>query len=177
MSACGKCIAHRFAEHLNCFDSHPAKTRAFFACAKMFCFIDLIVKAVVHEVHQVRDNCLCAFLLQKFHQMIVCSGREFYEDFPDNADTRFLDVLYVNGIKISNNLTAYFFVFMVGRVLASKERIALLNPFLMHFIYGTRYGFIRAHSVNTTHKDVTKVYGIYCTQQQLRRKLKARITL
>ena len=55
------------------------------AHTEIFCFVNLIIEAVEHEVQQIGDDSFCPFRLQQLYQMVVCSRHKFDKNFSYNA--------------------------------------------------------------------------------------------
>ena len=69
-------------------------------------------------------------------------------------------------IKVLDNLATEFGKTKISRILQAQEFNTFLFPFFMHGIGRTRSGLIRAHTVKTTHKDITKDNTIHPLGQQ-----------
>ena len=87
-------------------DAQGGNAGGFFAGAQVFRLVQLIVETVQHEIQKIRNHCLRALALQKFYQMIVAGGREFYQDLTDDADPGLFDVQDGNGVKIPDDIPA-----------------------------------------------------------------------
>ncbi len=83
-------------------DTLHAQHRTGLACpslAQRFVLEFSVVDGVVHEIHQIRHDCFCAFLFQQLHQMVVRHRHVFHQNFTHDAHTRLLHVL-VDGQRV-----------------------------------------------------------------------------
>ena len=91
-----QCFVGRAAEEFQCLDTQAAHAGGHFLLAKILRLKFCVLKAVQQEIHQVRHNCFCTFVLQQVYQTIVGRRREFYKDLAYNTNSRFLLISYQN---------------------------------------------------------------------------------
>ena len=107
MTALCESFACRLSYPFNCLNSPVCNSCFGLLEAKVFYLEVLVVEAVAHEIDQIRDNCLSAFGLQKFSQMVICCRQELDKDLTYDTNTRFLYITDRDGIKFMNHFTAH----------------------------------------------------------------------
>ena len=168
----------RAAQFFNCPYAKGGDACRFFAHAKLLCFIYLVVEAVEHKVNQVRHNCLRAFCFQKLYKVVVAGRREFYQNLTDNSHPGFFHILvYGNGVKISDNLSADTVKAEEIHVFAGDEILRDFQPFFMHGIDAAGFLFIGTHPIDAAHKDIAEDGAVSGAHQQIGIQVEARIAL
>ena len=124
-----------------------------------------VVEAVQQKVYKIRHNRLCAFMLQKINQIIVCRRKEFDKDFSYNSYTGLFLIRDRQSIKVMNDLPAKFFEPASGRISFRDKFPADGSPFFIERIGRSFFSLIRTNPVETPHKDISKDCGIHTAQR------------
>ena len=122
----GKCFACRSAQPFYSFDAQVAEQRLGLLESQVGYFEVLVVEAVLHEVDEVRNDCLGSLRLQQVYQVVVGSRKEFDKNLADHAHARFFDIQDLNVVEIRDDVAAELFEFPAGtdspRIRTSERR-------------------------------------------------------
>ena len=128
------------AQPLDCPDTKRGETGGFFAHAKLFRLVNLVVEAVEHEINQIRHHGLSALRFQKLHQMVVAGGRELDQNLAHDAYAGFLQILINgDGVKFTHNLTAHAVKGKEIHVLCGNKFLCTLHPFSVYGIHAAGF--------------------------------------
>ena len=91
--------------------------------------------------------------------MIVSGGREFHQNLPHHPYPGLLDIPQGHSVEVPDNLTAQPLELEEPHMFCGDEFFHGLKPFSVQFIHTAGDGLIRAHSVDTAHKDISELGG------------------
>ena len=110
--------------------------------------------------------------------MVVAGGREFNQNLAHDAYAGFLQILINgDGIKFMHDLTAHAVKGKEIHVLCGNKFLCTLHPFSVHGIHAAGLCFIRAHTVNAAHENVSEGSAVCGAQNQVRIQMKTGIAL
>ena len=172
-----QCFVGRAAEEFQCLDTQAAHAGGHFLLAKILRLKFCVLKAVQQEIHQVRHNCFCTFVLQQVYQTIVGRRREFYKDLAYNTNSRFLLISYQNMVKFIYDLLTKLFIAAPGRMLLHEKCLAASIQPLINFICLARNQFIRTGVIQHLHEQITEDQCIQSLEQHFRCIFESRVFL
>ena len=170
-------LVDRAAEEFQCLDTQAAHAGSYFLLAKILSLKFCVLKAVQQEIHQIRHNCFCTFVLQQVYQTIVGRRREFYKNLAYNTNSRFLLISYQNMIKFIHDLLAELFIAAPGRMFLHEECLAASIQALINFICFPRNQFIWTGVIQHLHEQVTEDQSIQSLEQHFRCIFESRVFL
>ncbi len=150
-----------------------------FGGAQIIGLVHLVVEAVQHKAHQIRNNGLRALGLQRVDQVIVGRVGVFYQDLADDADPGLFEALVNrNRVEIADDVAAHALHLVQGEALrADQEFGAGLCPLLVHGLHGALFQLVGPHAVDAFHQHITENNGEGQPGNKGERDLKAGVPL
>ena len=109
--------------------------------------------------------------------MVITGRREFYKNLTYDTDTRLLDILKRDIVKVTDDSPAQGVEFEQVHVLGGYIVLYYLQPFAVYFVDASRNCFIRAHAIYAAHEDIAKLCADSGTEHQLCVQMETGITL
>ena len=107
--------------------------------------------------------------------MVICRRQELDKDLSDNTDAWFLLITDRDQVKLMYHLMAHLLELAVADTASCQEGNNSLLPDFMFTIDNSVFQFIRTHTVNAFHQDVSKDRTIADAFDQWKGQLEARI--
>src|SRR5699024_5358618 len=125
-----------------------------------------VIEAVAHKVDEIRAYRFCSFFFQKFRQMVVGGGKEFYQDLSYDTNPWFLLIGNWQCVNFPDHLTADPVKLGERSMSSGKEGLTSFLPFFVQGVGRAFYLLIGTHTVDTLHQDISEYRSVSQTDSQ-----------